>query len=64
MKRTELTKWVAARQLRLLGIFCLKNIANAIEQLDVALLWILLDSGDEGPGHGASCLCGDGGISS
>ena len=47
---------MTTRQLRLLGIPGLQLIANAVEQLDVALLRILLEGGDEGPGHGAGGL--------
>ena len=49
-------------QLRLLRVFALELRADAVQQLDVALLWVLLQRGDEGPGHGACSLTGDLGI--
>jgi hypothetical protein len=53
---------MTARQLRLLLIFGLKDIADAVQQLDIALPWVLSESGDEGPGHGSRSLGVDGGI--
>ena len=47
---------MAAAKLRLLRISALQFIADAVEQGDVALLWILLEGGDEGPGHSAGSL--------
>ena len=35
------TQRVAARQLGLLRVFGLKEVADVVEQLDVALLWLL-----------------------
>ena len=55
-KGEEHTKWVAARQLRLLGILGLKHITDAVEQLDIALLGVRLESRDESPGHGTRGL--------
>lgn len=43
------TKWMTAAKLRLLRILVLELRANAVEQLHVALLRILLESGDESP---------------
>jgi len=56
----ELTERMTTRKLRLLGVAGLQLIADAVEQLDVALLRVLLKGGNEGPGHGASCLGSDG----
>src|SRR3569833_1199338 len=56
------TQGMTARQLRLLSVLCLQDVANAVEQLDVALLRILLERGDEGPGHGTRRLGRNGGI--
>lgn len=44
-----LTKRVATRQLRFLSIARSQLISNTVEELDVALLWSLLESCDEGP---------------
>jgi hypothetical protein len=44
---------MTAAQLRLLLILALELLANAVEQLDVALIWVLAQSRDKGPGHGA-----------
>ena len=49
-------------ELRLLGVFLLEFLTDTIEQGDVALLWILFQGGDEGPGHGARGLPADGSI--
>lgn len=46
-------------QLRLLRVFCLQLGADAVQELDIALLRILLQCGDKGPGHGARGLAGD-----
>lgn len=54
---------MAARQLRLLGILGLEDVADAVEELDVALLGVRLDRRDEGPRHGAGGLGVDGSIS-
>ena len=53
---------MAAAQLRLLGVLALELLTDAVEQLDVALLRVLLEGGDEGPGHGARGLAGDLGV--
>lgn len=53
---------MTARQLWLLRILVLEDIADAIEELHVALLGILLDGLDEGVRHGTRGLGGDGGI--
>ena len=47
---------MTARQLRLLRVLGLEDIANAVEKLDVALLRVLLDSRDESPRHGSGGL--------
>lgn len=56
------TKWMAAAQLRLLIVLARQLFANVVEQLYIALLWVLLERTDEGPGHGACGLTGDLGI--
>ena len=56
------TEGMAAAQLWLLGILGLQFFANAVEQLDVALLRVLLQRCDKGPGHGTRGLAGDLGI--
>ena len=50
---------MAAAQLRLLGVLCRQLVADAVEQLHVALLRVLPHCRDEGPGHGARGLRGD-----
>jgi len=49
-------------QLGLLAIFPLELIADAIEQLDVALVRVLLKTVDEGVRHCACSFALDGGI--
>lgn len=56
------TERMAARKLRFLRIFGGQLVSNAIEQLDVALLWVLLQRRDKSPRHSASGLSGDGGV--
>lgn len=46
---TGRTQWVAARQLWPLAVFPCQLVADAVEQVDVALLGVLLQGGDEGP---------------
>lgn len=41
-KKKKLTKGMAAAQLRLLRVFALKLISNCVQQLQVTLLWPLL----------------------
>ena len=53
---------MTAAQLRLLGIFGFQFISDAVQQLDVALLGVLLQGGDEGPAHCAGGLACDGGV--
>ena len=53
---------MTARKLRLLRVLLFENVADAVEELDVTLLGILLQGGDEGVGHGAGRLCVDGGV--
>ena len=55
---------MTARKLRLLGILSLEHVADAVEQLDVALLGVRLNGRDEGPGHGAGRLRRNGRIGS
>lgn len=55
----ELTERVATRKLRLLCIFCSQFVSDAVEQLNVALLRVLLKSRNERPGHCASGLRSD-----
>lgn len=50
---------MAAAQLRLLCILALEFVADAVKQLHVALLGILLQGSDKGPGHSPSSLAGD-----
>lgn len=52
----KLTKRVAAGELRFLCVFCSELVSDAVEQLDVALLGVLPESRDKGPGHGTSSL--------
>lgn len=53
---------MAAAQLRLLRVLGGEFVPNAVQQLHVALLRILLQRSDEGPRHGARGLAGDVGI--
>lgn len=55
----ERTQRMATAQLRLLRVFTLEFVTNAVKQLHVALLRVLLECGDEGPRHGARCLACD-----
>lgn len=57
-----LTQRVATAQLRLLGIFGRQLITDTIQQLNITLLRVLAQSGDERPRHGTSSLSGDLGI--
>ncbi len=50
---------MTAAQLRLLRVLSVQLVADAVEQRHVALLRVLLERGDEGPGHGARGLAGD-----
>lgn len=50
---------MATAQLWLLCVFALQLVADAIQQLHVALLWVLLQSRNKRPGHGASGLTPD-----
>ena len=50
---------MAAAQLRLLRVFALQLVSDAVQQLHVALLRILLQGGNEGPRHGACGLAGN-----
>jgi hypothetical protein len=44
-----LTERMATAQLRLLGIFGSELVSDAVKELDVALLRVLLHCRDEGP---------------
>ena len=57
-----LTNGMTARKLWLLSILRLENITDAVEQLDIALLGVCLDSRNECPGHGTSGLGVDGSV--
>lgn len=46
---TELTQRMAATKLRLLLVFALELFTDAIEQLHVALVGVLLERIDKGP---------------
>lgn len=51
---------MTAAQLRFLFVFALELVADAVEQLDVALVWILTERGNEGPRHGACGFAANG----
>ena len=53
---------MTARQLRLLGVLGLEDLPDAVEQLHVALLGVLLQGGDESPRHGTGSLRSNRGI--
>ena len=57
-----LTQRVATGKLRPLCVFGGELVTNAVQQLNVALLRILLQRGNEGPRHGTSCLRSNRGI--
>lgn len=42
---------MTAAQLRLLAILAFELVTDAIQQLHVALVWVLFECRDEGPGH-------------
>jgi hypothetical protein len=63
-KTGALTERMATRQLRPLGVARGQLVADAVEQLDVALLRVLLERRDKGPRHGARGLGCDGGVGS
>jgi hypothetical protein len=46
---------MTTRQLRFLRVLRLQDFSDAVEQLDVALVGVLLNSGNKSPGH---CTCG------
>lgn len=50
---------MTAAKLRLLRVLCLQLITDRVKQLDIALLWVLLECGNESPGHRACGLAGD-----
>lgn len=60
--RARLTKRMTATQLRLLRILGLEHVPDGVEQLQVRLVPVRLDGGDEGPGHSARRLGRDGGV--
>lgn len=45
----RLTKRMAARELGFLGVACGQFVADAVEELDVALLRVFLEGRDKGP---------------
>ena len=47
---------MTARKLGLLSVLGLENIADAVEELHIALLRIRLNSRDKCPRHGTRCL--------
>ena len=55
---------MTARKLGLLGVFRGQLVSDAVEELDVALLRVLLQRGDKSPRHGSSSLRSDGSIGS
>ena len=57
------TQRVAARQLRPLRVLGCQLVADAVEELHVALLRVLLERRDKGPGHSARSLLVDSCIS-
>lgn len=50
---------MTAAKLRLLRILARELVTDAVEQLHVALLRVLLEGRDESPGHGARGLAGN-----
>jgi hypothetical protein len=56
------TKRVAGRQLWFLRVASGQLISNAVEKLDVALLWVLLERRDKCPRHGTSGLGSNSGV--
>jgi len=50
---------MTAAQLRLLLVFAFQLLSDAVEQLYVALVWILLQAGNESPRHGSRSLTSD-----
>ena len=55
---------MGARELWLLSVAGGQLVADAVEQLHVALLWALLERCDESPGHSTRGLLGDRSIGS
>lgn len=53
---------MATRKLRLLRVLRLQNLADAVEQFNVALLRIGLERSGKGIRHGASGLVGNGSV--
>jgi len=51
-----LTQRVTATQLWFLSILGSEFVSDAVKQLNITLLGVLLHSCDEGPGHGACSL--------
>lgn len=58
----RLTQRMTTAQLRLLLVLALELISDAVEQLHVALVGVLLQAGDEGPGHGACGFAANGSV--
>jgi hypothetical protein len=57
MVEARLTQWMTTTQLRFLSVLCGKLVTNAVQQLDVRLLRVLLHGSYESPGHSTSGLC-------
>ena len=58
----ELTQRVTTAQLGFLVVLALELVADAVQQLDVALVGVLAQGGDEGPTHCARGLAADAGV--
>jgi hypothetical protein len=56
------TKRVTARELGLLGVLLHQNISDVVQQLNIGLVRIGLESRDESIGHGTGSLVGNGGV--
>lgn len=53
------TDWMAAAQLWFLAVLARELVADAVEQLQVTLAWVLFERSDECPGHGTRSLAVD-----
>lgn len=56
------TERVTARELGLLGVLLHENISDVVQQLNIGLVGIGLESRDECIGHGTGSLVGNGGV--
>jgi hypothetical protein len=54
-----LTQRMTAAQLWLLAVLALELVANAVQQLDIALIRVLLQARQESIGHGTRSLVGN-----